>query len=412
MLRRLINDPTCRAFLWTSVLRTPFWAVYGMLLFILYKDLNANPLQIGLFIAAKPIVALFSMYWSFAVHGRGDRLRANIVWATILGYLPFLFVPVFDNAWYLIGASTCFMLFDRGVRPAWMELLKRNISAEDRQHAFSYGSIFSYIGGGGFPLLMGWFLDHREGSWVWMFPLTAFVGTLSAWVQLRLATAKKVGEEITLSEESLGRQVIAPWQHAWGLLKQRSDFAFFSFGFFFGGAGLMLMQPALPHFFMDELNLSYTELAIALMLCKGVGFALTSPIWARLMSRLDIYRFSAFTGFLAALFPLGLVLAKTQLSWLFIAYLVYGVMQAGSELSWNLSGTVFARDEDSSMYTGINVVLVGVRGCIAPPLGTYLCYVVSSSSVLLLGGFLCLCGTLWLVYCRRQSGAFLAERVL
>lgn len=60
-----------------------------MLLFILYKDLNANPLQIGIFLAANPIVALFSVYWSFAVHRRGDRLRANIIWATILGYLPF-----------------------------------------------------------------------------------------------------------------------------------------------------------------------------------------------------------------------------------------------------------------------------------------------------------------------------------
>lgn len=411
MLRRLLKEPTCRAFLWTSIFRTPFWAVYGMLLFILYKDLNATPFQLGLFLATKPIVALFSMYWSFGVHRRGDRLRSNIVWATILGYLPFLFVPFFKNPWYLIFASACFMLFDRGVRPAWMELLKRNISLEDRQHAFSYGSIFSYIGGGGFPLLMGWFLDHREGSWVWMLPTTALVGILSAWLQLTLATAKKHGEDEVDVEGSLSQQVVAPWKLAWELLRQRSDFALFSLGFFFGGAGLMIMQPALPHFFMDELDLSYTELAIALMLCKGIGFALTSPLWVRLMGWVDIYRFSALTALLAALFPIGLVLAKTQLTWLFVAYLVYGVMQAGSELSWNLSGTVFAREEDSSMYTGINVVLVGIRGCIAPPLGTYLCYVMSSSSVLLFGGFLCLCGTLWLVYCRRKIGDLVAERV-
>lgn len=290
------------------------------------------------------------------------------------------------------------MLFDRGVRPAWMELLKRNISTDDRQHALSYGSIFSYIGGGGFPLLMGWFLDHREGSWVWMLPITAFVGTLSAWLQLNLATAKKLHDEVVTEGETIS--IVAPWQHAWRLLRERSDFALFTFGFFFGGAGLMIMQPALPQFFMDELHLSYIELAIARMLCKGIGFALTSPIWARLMSRVDIYKFSALTAFLAALFPLGLLLAKWHPSWVFTAYLIYGVMQAGSELSWNLSGTVFARDEDSSMYTGINVILVGIRGCIVPPLGAYLCYVLSSTSVLFLGGFLCLCGTLWLVCCK------------
>lgn len=54
----------------------------------------------------------------------------------------------------------------------------------------------------------------------------------------------------------------------------------------------MVMQPALPAFFLGELNLSYTTLAIALAACKGIGFIFTSRLWAGLLDKLNIFRFS------------------------------------------------------------------------------------------------------------------------
>jgi len=68
-----------------------------------------------------------------------------------------------------------------------------------------------------------------------------------------------------------------------------------------GGGGLMIMQPALPAFFLGELSLSYTTLAIALAACKGIGFTLTSRLWAGLLNKLNIFRFSSHVTILAAL---------------------------------------------------------------------------------------------------------------
>lgn len=164
----------------------------------------------------------------------------------------------------------------------------------------------------------------------------------------------------------------------------------------------MLMQPALPKFFFDSLHLSYAELAIALSACKGIGFAMTTRYWSSLMNRLNIFRFSAFVTALAALFPLVLLLSKFQVSWLYVSYLIYGVMQAGSELSWHLSGPVFAKKQDSSIFSSVNVATVGIRGCIGPFLGSLLCSHFSAPLVLFICFFLCLMATFQMGFAGRS----------
>ena len=81
------------AFMWTSILNTPFWAIFNMLPFILYKDLHATPLQITAIIILKPAVSLIAIYWSALIEKRKDRLLSNLIWARILSHLPFFFFP-------------------------------------------------------------------------------------------------------------------------------------------------------------------------------------------------------------------------------------------------------------------------------------------------------------------------------
>ena len=123
----------------------------------------------------------------------------------------------------------------------------------------------------------------------------------------------------------------------------------------------MLMQPALPAYFVDTLNLSYTEMAVALTLCKGIGFSLTSPFWARNMNRINIFTLSSIPPLCICGFAFCLLLAPTSILWLYAAYLFYGFMQAGSEMTWHLSGPSFAGHEDSSKYSSVNVLAVGAE---------------------------------------------------
>jgi MFS family permease len=385
---------TRSAFLWTNILRAPFWAIYNLLLFILYKDLHATPFQIALFIALKPTVSLFSMYWSSYINKRPDRLLSNVVWAGVIGYLPFLLFPFFYNVWFVLAASSLYMMMFRGVVPAWMEIFKLNLPGEAKQKVFAYGSIVSYVVGAILPLLIGPLLDVYALSWRWIFAFSAILSMIAIIFQLKIPIEYKLFPVEKRTKRSV---FLDPWKNAWKILSEKKGFRNYQIGFMiFGGAGLMIMQPALPQFFIDVLGLSYTELSIALTLCKGCGFALTSPLWARSLGRSNFYHFSGFITFLAALFPLILFTSQISLFWLYFAYFAYGVMQAGSELSWHLSGPIFAKNDDSSLYSSVNILTVGLRGCVLPQIGSVLCLLVSSSTVLLYGAVLCLVGTVWM----------------
>lgn len=385
---------TRNAYLWTRILNTPFWAMYTLMLFVLYKDLHASPLQITVFISLKPMASLFSFYWSSWVQQRSDRLIGNIIWATFLGHIPFLFSPFIDNAWFFVVASGFYIMLYRGVVPAWMEILKLNMPEVNQKKVFAYVNTMMYVGSGLLPILFGKLIDVYSPAWRWIFLLTALVSFVSIFLQMRIPIpANPVAPQPPQQPISI-KHLWQPWIDAWKLVKARPDFGRFQLDFILiGGSGLMIIQPALPAFFMDSLNLSFTELAIAISLCKGIGYVLTTPLWTRAMHKIDIFRFSGYVTLMAFLFPLCLIAAKTHLIWVYIAYLLYGVMQAGSELSWHLSGPIFAKQDDSSIYTGVTLASVGLRGCVMPSLGGILYGISGAAPVLLFCGGLFLIAT-------------------
>ena len=403
MLFNLFKDFYIRqtgiAYIATRLLNAPFWVLHMLLPFILAKELDATPWQIACLTSLRPIVSLLSWYWSVPIQKRRDRLISNIVWANVLGHVPFLFVPLIPNSWFFIFASAVYMLFYRGVNPAWMEILKINVPEESRRTLFAFGSAVYHVGGCILAIGIGWLLDDYQNVWYWLFPLTTVLALGASLIQVNLPI--KLEKVIHQTPVSSSFSFINPWKDAWHLMKRRPDFMYFQIGFMLGGGGLMLWQPALPQFFFTVLKANYKELSLAITLCKSIGYTLALPIWTRLMSRIDIFLFSGIVTAIAALSPLSLMIAPLNIVWLYVAYLLYGIMQAGSEMSWNLSGPIFSKQEDSSLYSGVNVLTVGLRGCFAPAIGGLLCYLTNESIVLVIGSLLCLLAT-WQMVENRQ----------
>lgn len=396
---------TRSAFLWSNLLNTPLWALFNMLPFILFKDLHATPFEITAIIILKPAGSLIAPYWSALIEKRPDRLLANLIWARILSHIPFFFFPFVDNPWFFIASFGFYMMLTRGTLPAWMEVLKKNIPSKLRERVFAYGSTVSYLGAALVPFALGGIMDSVAGSWRWIFPITALISLVSVLFKCRIPIVLDSEESANAKRPqklSFIQQFKKPWKSAWELILKRPDYARYQLGFMLGGSGLIIMQPALPAFFMDGLHLSYTELAVALTLCKGIGYAATSSGWARLMNKIDAYRFNSFVTLLAFVFPFCLLAAQVNLAWLYGGYILYGIMQAGSEMSWHLSGPLFAKDEDSSVYSSINVLTVGLRGCFVPALGTLIAYAFHSSGVMLIGAMLCLFSTACMAYYSRE----------
>ena len=372
------------AFMATSLLSVPLLAAYNFIGVILYRDLGGSPFQLTVLTMLRPMVAILALYWSAAVAGRSDRLLKNLIWSGVLARVPFLFCPWVRDPWMLITIAAFYMLLSRGGIPAWMEVFRRNLPRASHGKIFSIGTAWGYVEGIVLGIGMGVVLDGQAQAWQWLFPLSAVVGLTGVFAQSRIPIKESEAPR-EIKKESLKRLIVDPWLKTIKLLRSRPDFRFFQWGFMICGAGIMILQPALPIFFVDVLGITYTELAIALTISKGLGFAVTSPMWARWWSGANVYLFSAAIFSFVALFPICLLMAPIHHAWLYIAYLVYGIGQAGSEMCWHLSGSKFCREGDSSLFTGVNVTMVGVRGAVVPALGSLICVAMGPISVLVAG---------------------------
>ncbi|MGM0440318.1 MAG: MFS transporter [Chlamydiota bacterium] len=395
---------TRAAVLWTEILSEPLWTVYNFLAVILYKDLDATTLQVSIFTTLKPMVAIFSLYWSFSILSRRDKLIPNVVWAGILGRLPFFFFPYVNSPWFLIGSAAFFMMLRRGGLPAWMEVIKLNLPQGHRDKVFSLSSAFAYVEGILLSVGVGMVLNNNSHAWRWLFPATAAIGIIAVLIQSRLPiNGLALNYSLPVHVPRLKDRIVEPWRQALRLIKERPDFAHFQWCFMISGFALMIIMPALPIFFVDILGISYLDLAIAIGICKGIGFALSSTLWSRALNKWGIYPIIAMVSALFGVFPVLILFTQAGMGWFYLAYFIYGVAQGGSHLCWHMSGPIFARDEDSSLFSSINVVMVGVRGCIGPMLGGILCMVAGVRVVMPLAALLSFLAALKMSTYHRKS---------
>jgi len=63
---------------------------------------------------------------------------------------------------------------------------------------------------------------------------------------------------------------------------------------------------------------------------------------------------------------------QTGLMIIALAQVIIGVSNGGGNLAWNLGHNDFAPPDRAADYMGVHVMLTGLRGCIAPFLGSWL----------------------------------------
>lgn len=164
------------------------------------------------------------------------------------------------------------------------------------------------------------------------------------------------------------------------------------------GFGIMLVVVIAPLYFVDTLQLSHFDFASARYVFMGFGFILCTPFWKRVMKRFSLFQTLSLIFICFAIFPLTLVLAKTSLSVLYSAYVVYGLAQSGSHLLWHSSSFQFDEAKDPIILKGVNHIMVGIRGVIAPVLGGILYTQVGSLCTLLIGMSFCLFGSWFMLF--------------
>lgn len=399
-------------FVGSKLLSSPLEAMYGLLAFILCKELNASPLQITLLISAKPIMALFSFYGNLLLNGQPHRLKTLIRCCTLISFLPALLFPFISHIWFFILGFAVFMMANRAIIPAWSEIMRINLSDETRGKIFSRGSTANYLTTILIPILVSPWIDYYPDSWRLLFFIVGAIQSINliliSFIQIKDKPNSPDSSQ-TYNLRSLKSILLDPWKNSLTLIKNHTDFKNFQLVFMLGGGGLILMQPAFPLFFKQTLQLSYTELTFATSFCKGLSFALSSPFWAKKLHQVSLHLFNSFVTLFAALFAFCLLGSAYYAYAIYAAYILYGVMQAGSELSWNLSGPIFSKEKDSTLFTGVNIAMVGLRGCFMPFLGEALFLLSNAETVFTCGGCLCLMAAMfsaWLYQSAKKTTVY------
>lgn len=370
-----------------ELLNSPLSSMCAISGFILYKSLGATPFQITIFTMLRPSVALLVLYWSTSIHSRRDKLINNLTWAGVLARVPFFIFPWVNNPWVFIYCLAVYLFFHRAETPAWVEIMKMNLPDEHRGKIYSFATALSYAEGFLLSFWVGPWLTGNESAWRWIFPLAALIGIISVLIQ------KKLPLSIIPSFEKRDfsnwkTKVISPWKDAINLMKDRPDFRRFQMGFFLCGFGLMMAIVVIPIYSVDVLNVSYQEITTAILVCQGFGYVLTSRVWGHQLHQVHIFKIMICVITCFVFFGIFILLTSFNLNFLYVAYFIYGIGQAGSRLCWNLSGPIFSKGENSTAYSSITILMVGIRGCIAPLLGITLCSLTNVYAVII--SFICL----------------------
>lgn len=379
------------AWLWMRLSAEPLIALYTTLPFILRKELGASAFQIALFAALNPVLSVFSFYWGAQLTVSKRKLLPNLMSAWFLARIPFLFFPFITNIWHFFLASAIYQIFNRAATPALMEIVKRNIPPKPRGRIFSLYYTLSVLEGVVFGLMLATLLHIHETNWPLFFFVAALIGLSALLIQIRIPLSDN-----RPSPTPTSNPITQPLKACLDLLKTRPDFAHFQWCFMVGGLALMVITPVRTLFSADVLSVSIGTVTVARLIFVGLGMAFSAPLWNYSMETRGIQATTYTLLILFALFPVTLFLSQFHLFFFFFAHLLYGIAQGGSHQVWHLSGTIFSGDEDSSLFSTVNVLMVGIRGMIGPFLGSILCDLFGPSPVLIAVSALALFGTWWL----------------
>ncbi|MBI5492568.1 MAG: MFS transporter [Deltaproteobacteria bacterium] len=340
----------------------PFIAIIG-------RKIGASDLQIALLAAAPYLANAFSLLWTEDVFGKGRVWY--VVWPCVAGralLLGMFFVT--SPGWYT-AIIFAYMIITAIPFPSYASIMKTNYPDECRGRLMSYvrvGIALFWIGSSAFA---GWVLEKGTSNYRYIFPLAAVFGVLSA---LQFGSIRVRGEKRRREPFNIAARIASPF-------KDRA-FIRFLLAYSLFETGLLLSLPVYPLVLVDEVHISNLATGIYGAVFSGmwlVGFFL----WGNIIDKKPIGLTLAGIFATFCLVPL-VYLSSRDILVLGAAQGVAGFMTAAVELAGYIVITKIATPEEVPRYMAANIALGGVRGAIAPFIGTGLYAASGAAPVFLL----------------------------
>ncbi len=332
--------------------------------FVAIKSLGA-PDEIAILIAlALPLGNLLAIFWSRYLAKR-ERIKA-VSWIDAFGFLILLPVLFIKTPLIFTGLILISIVLRAPVIVALSGVMRENYPPETRAATMGKVHSLSIASIAGSAILFGAILEWNKDAYIYLYPVSAILGAIAVFYLCRIPEDDPVKRKF-IREPSL--------LDIFHVLKRDPDFLRYEASFFVFGFAALSYMALLPLYLASDLNASYREGSIALVINFVLPIVIT-PFWGRIIDKVNILLMRGLQNLVWALCPIIIYLTDS-IGGVIAGQALIGVIQGGSVLVWTLGVNIFARKEEVPTYMGIHQTLTGIRGLIAPYLALSLAYFVS-----------------------------------
>ena len=214
-------------------------------------------------------------------------------------------------------------------------------------------------------------MDHLSISFGNVYVISGVFGIFSAFLMGRIRLHRERQILRGLTENSARRPHILA-----GLAVLRTDRRFRRYMSWqmFSGFSTMIVETILVFIVTDVFASNWLEGGSALAAIPMLVAGASSPFWAGLFDRTDIFRMRFYGALAWALsrVMLGVAVLMGSMELLFVSRVLAGTAMGGGMIAWRLGHMAFAPVSEDSLYMGAHIGLTGLRGIVAPFIGVAL----------------------------------------
>jgi len=345
-----------RVELWASVAYGVFHAAcLGFMPVVLRRE-GASAEALALYVAFTYIGLVIAPLSMVALrHISPMRLS---VWCWGLGRGALLLAFAFGGAPWLLVLTAIMWILESIPSPAYSRIMEQGYPREYRGRAMAGIRVGMALTVLVLTPLAGWALDaigHR-----WLFPVAAVFGVGSVLIFGRMRLVDSPGEP----QARPSMAAMLP------ILRRNRPFRWFLIALTLYGLGGVLPVALYPIVQVTRLGLSYTEIG-ALGLVQSLFWLAGFFLWGRALDRHGPLPVLIVSVALAACVPFAYIWANS--AWALLpAFIAQGLLQGGFELG--VTNTTIALAERGRVleYAALQTFTIGVRGLLAPLIGTLL----------------------------------------
>jgi MFS transporter, DHA1 family, staphyloferrin B biosynthesis exporter len=368
-----------------------FYGLYDGLLFpfiaVIALRLGASNFEVGLLSAAQNASLLLSFYWGSLVQGK--RLMPYVMWPNLIGRGVLLLMLFVDAPLPYVALIIAFWLTSSAGSAPYAGLIEKIYPTVYRGRLLGYVRVIMALCHLITVAMAGMLLDI--GGHKLTLPLAAVFGLISTIVFTRV-TEPPAAPVVGIRRMGLAEQL--------GLLMNDKVFLMWEIGFMVFGIGNLVLAPLYPIFQVKYLGLTNIQVSMVSSLWT-VAWMVAYAVWGSVIDRKN-----PGTVLIIAVFFYGL----TGLSYwagrsfyaVLLAALFAGTAEAAFDVGW-MSQCLRLAPGRASVYSGIHLTVLGVRGLVGPFLGTALLGWIGLTNAVLTGALMVLCGIVPLLFAYRRQ---------